>query len=129
MNPLTTEWISKAEADFATASREIRARICPNYDAVCFHCQQCVEKYLKALLQEADVPFDRTHNLVVLLDVLRPVHSDLALLRPELHALSTYAIHVRYPGESADVDTARHALRLCRAVRKVLRAELGLVQP
>lgn len=55
MKPLTREWIEKAEGDFATASREIRVRKVPNYDAVCFHAQQCAEKYLKALLQEADV--------------------------------------------------------------------------
>jgi HEPN domain-containing protein len=52
MKPLTREWIEKAEGDFATASREMRARKFPNYDAACFHSQQCVEKYFKALLQE-----------------------------------------------------------------------------
>lgn len=48
MNPLTLEWFDKAEGDLATASREIRARRKPNYDAVCFHAQQAAEKYLKA---------------------------------------------------------------------------------
>jgi HEPN domain-containing protein len=43
MNPLTLEWIEKAEGDFATAQREQRARKMPNYDAVCFHAQQCAE--------------------------------------------------------------------------------------
>jgi HEPN domain-containing protein len=52
MNPLTVEWVDKAEGDMAIAKRELRARKQPNYDAVCFHAQQCVEKYLKALLQE-----------------------------------------------------------------------------
>ncbi len=54
MKLLTREWIDKAEGDFATASREIRVRKSPNYDAVCFHAQQCAEKYLKALLQESE---------------------------------------------------------------------------
>jgi HEPN domain-containing protein len=52
MNPLTLEWVDKAEGDYATALRELRARKQPNYDAACFHAQQCVEKYLKAYLQE-----------------------------------------------------------------------------
>ena len=72
MKPLTREWVEKAEGDFATASRELRARKAPNYDAACFHAQQCVEKYLKACLQEADVAFGRTHNLSALLDFLSP---------------------------------------------------------
>ena len=44
MKPLTGEWVEKAEGDFATASREIRVRKAPNFDAVCFHAQQCAEK-------------------------------------------------------------------------------------
>lgn len=63
MKPLTREWVEKAEGDFATASRELRARKSPNYDTACFHAQQCIEKYLKARLQEADIAFGRTHNL------------------------------------------------------------------
>jgi HEPN domain-containing protein len=57
MKPLTAEWISKAENDFATALRESRVRKNVNYDAVCFHAQQCAEKYLKARLQEAGIAF------------------------------------------------------------------------
>ncbi|MEO0520366.1 MAG: HEPN domain-containing protein [Cyanobacteria bacterium P01_A01_bin.116] len=54
MKPITQEWVSKAEGDFLTAQRELQAESKPNYDAVCFHSQQCIEKYLKACLQEAD---------------------------------------------------------------------------
>ena len=57
MQLLTHEWVEKAEGDFATLQREMRARRLPNYDAACFHAQQCVEKYLKARLQEANTPF------------------------------------------------------------------------
>jgi len=70
MKPLTREWIDKAEGDFATALREIRVRKSPNYDAVCFHAQQCAEKYLKAMLQEAEVPFGKTHHLIALLEFI-----------------------------------------------------------
>jgi HEPN domain-containing protein len=49
MNLLTQEWISKAEGDFASSGRELRARKDPNYDSACFHAQQCAEKYLKAI--------------------------------------------------------------------------------
>ena len=45
MNPLTLEWVEKAEGDWLTAQREYRARKAPNYDAACFHAQQVAEKY------------------------------------------------------------------------------------
>ena len=70
MKPLALERAVKSEADFATASREMRARKSPNFDAVCFHSQQCAEKLLKALLVEKAIPFSKTHDLIRLLDLL-----------------------------------------------------------
>ena len=126
MKPLTREWVEKAEGDFLTATREYRARKSPNYDAVCFHAQQCAEKYLKARLQEAEIPFGRTHNLTSLLDLLLPVEPLWEVFRPSLRTLTVFAVEVRYPGESADKAEAREALTLCREVRQRVRASLGL---
>ena len=50
MTEVISEWIAKAASDFATAVRENSVLLEPNYDDVCFHAQQCVEKLLKALL-------------------------------------------------------------------------------
>jgi HEPN domain-containing protein len=69
MKRLTREWVAKAEGDFATAQRELRARKLPNFDSAAFHAQQCVEKYLKARLQEAGIIFPFTHDLVALLNL------------------------------------------------------------
>jgi hypothetical protein len=61
-----------------------------------FHCQQAVEKLLKALLATLSVQFKNTHNLRVLVDlltdngkVLPPVLHDIDLFNP-------YAILLRY---------------------------------
>jgi HEPN domain-containing protein len=37
------------------------------HDGACFHAQQCAEKYLKARLYEANVPFPPVHKLLALL--------------------------------------------------------------
>lgn len=124
MQLLTAEWIQKAEGDLATAWRELRARTTPNYDAACFHAQQCAEKYLKALLQEAEIPFGKTHNLSLLLDLLKEHHPGLELLRPTLAILNAYAVEYRYPGESADKEVARQAVKLVEEVKQVA---LGLM--
>ncbi len=126
MKPLTREWVEKAEGDFATASRELRVRRAPNYDAVCFHAQQCAEKYLKARLQEADTAFGRTHNLSALLDMLLPLEPLWETLRPHLQALTAFGVDFRYPGESADKEEAREALKYCTTVRKQVRSSLGV---
>lgn len=47
---VASEWVSKAENDLRAAVETLRVeRNCPT-DTICFHAQQCVEKYLKALL-------------------------------------------------------------------------------
>ena len=126
MKPLTEEWVTKADGDFATAGRELRARKAPNYDAVCFHTQQCVEKYPKAVLQEEDVPFGRTHNLSALLDKVTEAYPYVEVIRPSLHLLNAFAIDFRYPGESADKALAGKAYLLCRDVRHTVRELLHL---
>jgi HEPN domain-containing protein len=100
MMPLTPEWIEKAEGDFHSALRELRARKNPNYNSACFHAQQCVEKYLKGRLQEEEVPFPKTHFLPAILDLLLPVEPLWDAWRQELTDLSAYAVNFRYPGES-----------------------------
>jgi len=50
MNEIVSEWVQKAQADLLTSRRELAVQDDPNYDAVCFHAQQCAEKYLKACL-------------------------------------------------------------------------------
>ena len=126
MKPLTREWVNKAEGDYATAARETRARKSPNYDAACFHAQQCVEKYLKALLQECGIAFGRTHNLEALLMPLLGRHPEWAAMRPALRELTAYAVETRYPGESSDKEMARQALAQCRRARSRLRAALRI---
>ncbi len=126
MKPLTTEWVSKAEGDWTTAQRELRARKASSYDASCFHAQQRAEKYLKARLQEAGITFGKTHNLSALLKLAMPVEPLWEHLRPSLHLLTEYAVEVRYPGETADKAMARAAVAECRKVRRCIRAGLGM---
>jgi HEPN domain-containing protein len=125
MNALTAEWIEKAEGDFVSANRELRARRHPNYDAACFHAQQAVEKYLKAFLQEHNVVFPRTHNLVELLELCLLVDGSFELQRVHLTLLDPYAVRYRYPGESADKADAQTALTAAKVVREFMRPKFG----
>ncbi|MFN3763360.1 MAG: HEPN domain-containing protein [Anaerolineae bacterium] len=59
-------WIRKAESDFKVACDELATEE-PATDAVCFHLQQCVEKYLKAYLLSQGAEIPKTHNLALLL--------------------------------------------------------------
>ena len=126
MKTLTAEWVEKAEGDFHSCQREVRARSHPNHDGACFHAQQCVEKYLKARLQEAGLAFPKTHDLLDLLKRLLPVEPTWTALSPQVTQLVNYAVVFRYPGISASKADARKALAACRVVRRAVRHSLGL---
>jgi len=118
MNPLANEWFIKADADLASARRELRARNDPNYDSACFHAQQCIEKYLKGILQARGILFSKTHDLLVLLDACLQHHPDWDAFRGELELLTQYAVAFRYPGESASKVEAAQAVRAAAALRE-----------
>src|SRR5687767_9050152 len=96
----TAAWVRKAEADLVVVRRILHDRP-PVHDAVCFHCQQAGEKYLKALLVELGLPVPKTHDLVRLRTLLLPHQPALALHRRGLLFLSAFAVETRYPGENA----------------------------
>lgn len=119
------EWIVKAENDFKTAIHMLTLEYdCPT-DTVCFHAQQCVEKYVKALLVWKEIPFPKTHNLSSLVALL-PSKFPVLLSEEEQELLTEYAIVTRYPGDMEDLSLgeARKAVQLARRVRKDIRALL-----
>jgi HEPN domain-containing protein len=126
MKPLTRECVEKAEGDFTCVQREWHARKSPVYDALCFHAQQCSEKYLKACLQEYNVEFEKTHNLLLLLEKVLSVAPLLAPVRDHLGVLNVYAVAFRYPGSSAERSDASAARQHCMAVRDACRCQLQL---
>lgn len=107
------------------AQQQSRARKTPNFDGGCFHAQQCIEKYLKGLLQERLTQFPKTHHLEKLVDLL-PWDGVWDSLRPDLIALNPYAVEFRYPGMTADKASLTDAMIVCRAVRIHARFILGL---
>lgn len=112
MKPLTREWVGKAEGDYATACRELCARKQPNYDAACFHAQQCAEN-------AQEVP--RSHNLEALARPLFAAIPFLKELSPDLRTLPVFAVETRYPGKSVDRQIAREAVDIASKIRETIR--------
>jgi HEPN domain-containing protein len=126
MKPTTQEWVDKAEADYAAALAFRRSRKKFSRDIVCFHLQQCVEKYLKGRLIEASIAFPKTHDLERLLDLAVTVEPLWATLRPALAAITNHAVEGRYPGHTATSSETRIVLTSTTRIRKMIRLSLGL---
>ena len=108
------------------AQMSYRARKHPSYDAAVFHAQQCAEKYLKARLDEANIDFSRTHDLLVLHQLVLAAEPDWRSLRTPLAFLNPFAVAYRYPGVAAAKTDAKEAIAYCREVRGVIRRGLGM---
>ena len=126
MNELSAEWVQKAEQDFYSADVLLHAGEFPIPDTACFHCQQSAEKYLKAYLQEHQIEFERRHDLMPLLDLCLSLDVGFHALKSDLQTLDRYAVIVRYPGITLDVETAESALEAAERVRKFIRGKLSL---
>lgn len=126
MKRSTQEWVEKAESDFAAAVLVSRSRMRGRNDQICFHAQQCVEKYLKARLNEGAVPFRKVHDLLLLLQDVAAIEPLWIGYQGALAILTQYAVMPRYPSFHASAPEARRALLHCRSFRAVARVSLGL---
>ena len=125
MNPLTLEWVQKAERDYNAIGLHQQATS-PDYDHICFHAQQCIEKYLKAWLQETNIPLPRSHDLLALLGLILPTIPDWTIWQTDFSTIAPYAVEFRYPGKSATSGNAEHAVKTCNIVRQEVRDALKL---
>jgi len=126
MKEITKEWVSKAEGDFTSADLLMYAGEVPIPDTVCFHCQQCAEKYLKAWLQEHDLEFERKHDLLPLLILCMSLDEEFKTIKRDLERLDRYAVVVRYPGVIIKTDTAEEAIHAAERVRRFVRDKFGI---
>jgi HEPN domain-containing protein len=120
MKATTLEWIKKSEQDFSDAHAKGIS-----VDLVCFLCQQCVEKYLKAYLEESDIPFPKIHDLDTLLNLVIPLQPLWESWRFGFKRLTRYAAEFRYPGEWANEKDATTSLRIATDFRKEIRLVFG----
>src|SRR5258706_3104952 len=125
MTPATREWVEKAENDYDVVSLLLRSRKRNRYDPICFHAQQCVEKYLKGRMVEEKIAFSKTHDLEVLLNLLLRAEPLWAVFANEFRLLTGWAVLPRYPGTDADKTKAGMAVKTCRRFRELARLSLG----
>lgn len=98
---------------------------CP-YDTVCYHAQQCAEKYLKALLVHLAVDFPKIHDIGELIQLLPPNYRpSLSVVEAEL--LTDFATASRYPGDEEPIEPsdASEAVAIARRVREVVQKHLS----
>jgi HEPN domain-containing protein len=96
-------WMVKAWRDLETARRAAEGSP-PFYDVAVYHCQQAAEKAVKAFLVVHGKPYEKTHDIEVLVDVASEVDSAFTELTDAADGLTPYATRFRYPNATFAVE-------------------------
>jgi HEPN domain-containing protein len=118
--------VTKAEGDYDVILLLLKSRKKTRFDQICFHSQQCIEKYLKGRLNEANIAFPKTHDLVAVLKLSQPIEPLWGVFAMPFRSVTDWAVLPRYPGSFATAAQGKEAVKICRRFRKVARASLGL---
>lgn len=109
-------WLTKAQHGWLAAIR-LFTPDCAMLDIVGFHCEQAVEKTLKAYLVSREVEFEKPHDLVWLLDLCSDCDRAFESLRQPIKPLSAYAVASLYPGPAEPTRSqVEHALAVVEQV-------------
>lgn len=116
-NELAKGWVLKAESDLATARRMLASE--GPFDTACFHCQQAIEKFLKAFLAFRGQQIPRTHDLEELAELCSLLDETLKWEGLNLEEVTDYAVAVRYDLEFwPERDVAQETLKKAEKVKE-----------
>jgi HEPN domain-containing protein len=120
-------WITKGDHDLGTA--KITYLHIPEYlDTVTFHCQQAVEKYLKAYLIFQSTTFRSSHDLIYLLDLITQKDSNFKNYYDTISELQGYAVEIRYPNETIFLSNEKveKAMMIAKNLRELVTREINI---
>ena len=129
MNDETAEavrqWRAKAQSDWTTVEILLGSDRCPA-DTVCFHCQQFVEKLLKALLTCHCVEAPKTHDLRRLIQLAEPFAPELSRFSDTSDTLTVHGLESRYPGDWCEInpEEMNEVVELARELGALLLSKL-----
>lgn len=115
-------WFRKAENDLITAEYTMTMKN-PPYDTICFHAQQCAEKYLKGFLTFYEIEFPKTHSIEDLVLLCKEVAPSIESELTNVEILSSYGVEVRYPDEiyyDIPKEDALEAIDITKKVKSVI---------
>jgi len=118
-------WIRRAESDLKIGRDELMMED-PATDAICFHMQQCAEKYLKAFLVFHGKEIPRTHDIAFLITRCVQIDPEFQqLIEWGAPYLTTYAVEVHYDATVfPSLEETQRAVYLAEQIRDFVRKKL-----
>ena len=113
-------WLKKADHDLGMAQLAMESGA-EFTDSICFHCQQYVEKILKAYLISLDINFVKTHSLSYLVDLIAEQEKVPEEIYKVSELLESYAVLIRYPADGYEPtpDDAKEAYSSALRIKEI----------
>jgi len=118
MLEIVREWVERGDSDFKAAKLLAQQKGLENQAG--FHCQQAIEKWLKAYLIKQGEELRKIHDLTALVIDCEKYDSDFQELESLVEGITGFAVEFRYPGESASPEEVYDALNKTVKVREFL---------
>lgn len=119
------QWMKKANEDLLVVKKLTDYEMVA-LSSVCFHCQQAVEKYLKAYLISNGKEIKKTHNIEFLLSECEDIDPDFGEIDPK--NLSDFGVEIRYPGDlytPSEIET-EECIEIAQKVKKIVNEKIEL---
>ena len=133
MKKQVNDWILLADKDLYASELLIKDEH-PLANIVAFHCQQTIEKYLKAFLIENDIPLIKTHDLIALNGMVKGI-KELGIDENKLILINEVYVEARYPGELGLIpdglptkEQAIEFINIAKEIKEIIIKEIN-VQP
>ena len=119
------QWRAKAQSDWTTVEILLGSEQHPP-DPVCFHCQQFIEKLLKALLTRHGIEAPKTHDVRRLIQLAEPFAPELSRLSDASDALTVHGVETRYPGDWREIESTEmnEVVKLAKEFGAILHSAL-----
>jgi len=126
-NKIISNWLLKADHDLGTAI--VTYQHVPDYkDTIAFHCQQAIEKYLKAYLVHLDIEFRKWHNLIYLFDLISQKDKFNEEYYDKAVSVQNFSIEIRYPNEIIELTDfeIQEAISTAKEFRDLIINKIGI---
>jgi len=123
------DWLKRAERDYKVALLLGSDEEGGFFEDACFHCQQAVEKFLKALIIYCGGRFKRVHALKPLCESINSlgISVDGVLLEEDIKMLDGFYTGCRYPGAAIPrYEEALEAIKIVEKVKRFVENDAGL---
>jgi len=114
---VTSEWLEYAEHDYRTA-QVLYSLPNPPVEIIAYHCQQTIEKYLKAYLIQFEKEYPRTHDLSVLNRKILSFDTDFESISEFCEKLTPFGTVTRYPDSGMQIDV-KHLVKIQEWTSKI----------